>query len=118
MSPRRPRVAGHSRQQIAQRLRDRRSHEETLILEAAEALARRNAAELAAAEAAEGLMAALDELQSLGFEVNQVAELLDVDPAELAGSGSNRRVVSRTARPGKASDAASSEDFSAPDSAE
>ena len=44
------------------------------------------------AEAAEGLMAALDELQSLGFEVSQVAELLDVDAAELSGSGTNRRV--------------------------
>ena len=63
-------------------------------------------------------MAALDELQGLGFEVSQVAELLDVDAGELAGSGSNRHVVSRTSRPGKASDAASSEDSSAPDSTE
>jgi hypothetical protein len=118
MSPRRPRVAGHSRQQIAHRLRDRRSHEETLILDAAEALARRNAAEMAMAEASEALTGALDELQRLGFEVSQVAELLDVESAELLGPGNSRRVASRTSRPGKGADATSGDEISIPDSTE
>ncbi len=118
MSPRRPRVAGQSRQQIAHRLRDRRSHEETLILEAAEALVRRNAAEMAMAEASEALAGALDELQRLGFEVSQVAELLDVEPAELLGPGNSRRVAGRTSRPGRPVDATSGEDTSTPDPTE
>ena len=107
MSPRRPRVAGHSRQQIAQKLHDRRGHEETLILEAADALARRNAAELAVTEAADALTVALDELQRLGFDLNQVAELLDV---ELSGPGYNRRVFGRNARPGRVLESAQSDD--------
>ena len=56
-----------------------------MILEAADAMARRNAAELAVTEAADALTMALDELQRLGFDLNQVAELLDVDAAELSG---------------------------------
>jgi DNA repair ATPase RecN len=110
MSPRRPRAPGHSRQQIAQRLRDRRSHEERLILAAADALAQRNVAEAAVTEAMEALTTALNELQRLGFEPNQVAELLDVDPAELVGTAYGRRVIGRTSRPGKAPDSALSED--------
>ena len=111
MSPRRPRVAGRSRQQIAQRLRDRRSHEETLILEAADALARRNAAELAVTEAADALTTALDELQRLGFDLNQVAELLDVDASELSGPSYNRRVSGRNARSGRVPESAQSDDI-------
>jgi hypothetical protein len=117
MSPRRPKVAGHSRQQIAQRLRDRRSHEETLILEAADSLARRNTAEAAANEASEALTATLEELQRLGFDLNQVAELLDVDAAELSGSGYNRRTLGRSSRPGKVPEPAQSEDIQVTDPA-
>jgi hypothetical protein len=118
MSPRRPRVAGHSRQQIAQRLRDRRSHEETLILEAADALARRNAAELAVTEAADALTTALDELQRLGFDLNQVAELLDVDASELSGPGYSRRVSGRNTRPGRVPESAQSDDVPESEAAE
>ena len=98
MSPRRPRITGQSRQQIAQRLRDRRTHEETLILDAADALARRNAADLALSEAAEALSATLDELQKHGFELQEVAELLQIDPSELSGTGPSRRLSVRTSR--------------------
>ncbi len=115
MSPRRPRVVGHSRQQIAQRLRDRRSHEETLILDAAEALARRNTAELAVAEAVEALTAALDELQRHGFELNEVAGLLDVDPSELGGTGSLRRGTGRSLRPREVPEPSLSDDITPPD---
>jgi hypothetical protein len=117
MSPRRSRAAGQSRQQIAQRLRDRRAHEETLILQAADALARRNAAEVAVAEAVEALTAALDELQRHGFEPNEIAKLLDVDPSEIGGAASSRRSGGRTSRPGSASDPSQSDDVSSLDSA-
>ena len=56
MSPRKPRAGGQSRQQLSQRLKDRRLHEETLLLEAADALARRNTAEAAVAEAVVALI--------------------------------------------------------------
>jgi hypothetical protein len=102
MSPRRPRAAGHSRQEIAQLLRDRRTQEETLILDVAGALERRNTAELAVAEAVEALTAALDELQRHGFEAQQVAELLGIDASELTGSGSLRRGSVRNSRPDRA----------------
>jgi hypothetical protein len=115
MSPRRPKVAGHSRQQIAQRLRDRRSHEETLILEAADSLARRNAAEVAVTEASEALTGTLEELQRLGFDLNQVAELLDVDPAELTGTGFSRRSLGRSSRSGKVQESPQSEDIQVSD---
>lgn len=98
MSPRRPRAAGQSRQKIAQRLRDRRSHEEVLILDVASALARRSAAESALAEAVEELTAALDELQRHGFELNQIALVLQIDPAEISGISSSRRGAVRSIR--------------------
>jgi hypothetical protein len=115
MSPRRSRTAGQSRQQIAQRLRDRRAHEESLILQAADALARRNTAEVAVAEAVEALTAALDELQRHGFEPNEIAELLEVDPSEITGAASSRR-TGRTSRPGSAPDSSPSDDVPALDS--
>jgi hypothetical protein len=69
-----------------------------LILDAADALARRNAAELALTEAAEALGATLDELQRHGFELQDVAELLQVDPSELTGTGPSRRLAGRASR--------------------
>src|SRR5579862_2897703 len=99
MTPRRPRAPGHSRQKIAQRLRDRRSHEELLILDVASAQARRRAAELALAEAVEALAAALEELQHHGFELNQIAEILQIDPSEISGISSSRRTAPRAQRP-------------------
>lgn len=98
MSPRKSRSAGQSRQQIACRLRERRTHEELLIVAAADALARRNAAESAVAEAMDALNASLEELQRHGFELTQVAELLDVDAAELTRTGSSRRVTGKSSR--------------------
>lgn len=98
MSPRKSRSDGQSRQQIARRLRERRTHEELLILACADALARRNAAESAVTEASEALNTALEELQRHGFELNQVAELLDVDPSELNRTGSSRRAIGKSSR--------------------
>jgi hypothetical protein len=98
MSPRRARPTGQSRQQIAHRLRDRRVREETLIVQAADALSRRYAAEAAVAEASDTLTVALEELQHLGFSIGEIAELLEVDPSELGGSGA-RRPVGRATRP-------------------
>ena len=72
-----------------------------MILDAADALARRNAAELALTEAAEALGATLDELQRHGFELQDVAELLQVDPSELTGTGPSRRLAGRASRPPK-----------------
>jgi hypothetical protein len=117
MSPRRSRAAGQSRQQIAQRLRDRRVHEETLILEAADALARRNTAEAAVTAAAEALTAALDELQRHGFELNEIAELLEVDPLEITGGGPSRRPGARSSRPGTAPEPGPLDDTAPLDSA-
>jgi hypothetical protein len=117
MSPRRPRAPGQSRQQIAQRLRDRRAHEEILILDAADAMARRNAAELALAEAAEALGATLDELQRHGFELQDVAELLQVDPSELSGTGTSRRLAARASRSPKVQEPTETEGLAEPDPA-
>ena len=91
MSPRRPRASGQLCQKIAQRLRERRTREETLVLDAAEALAKRNAAETTAAEAMDSLSGALDELKGLGFDLDEVAELLQASRAELTGTGAARR---------------------------
>ena len=99
MSPRRPRTPGQSRQKIAQRLRDRRSHEEVLILDVASALARRSAAESALAEAVEALTAALDELQRHGFELNQIARFYRSTQSEISGISSSRRGAVRSIRP-------------------
>ena len=110
MTPRRSRAGGQSRQQIAQRLRDRRLREEILILEAAESLARREAAERAVGEAAESLTSALDELQRLGFELSEVATLLEITPAELAGTGSSRRQTARTSQPNQPNESASTDE--------
>jgi DNA repair ATPase RecN len=112
MSPRKSRAGGQSRQQLSQRLKDRRVHEETLLLEAADALARRNSAEALVAEAVESLNAALDELQRHGFDINDIAELLEIDPSEINAGGSSRRVGGRTSRPGNAPEATPSEDTS------
>lgn len=75
-----------------------------MILAAADALARRNAAESAVAEAMEALNGTLEELQRHGFELNQVAELLDVDPSELNRTGSSRRVMGKSSRPDSAAE--------------
>jgi PAS domain-containing protein len=96
MSPRRPRASGQSRQKIAQRLRERRTKEEILMLDVAEALARRNAAEAAVADAMASLSTALDELKRLGFDVDEVAELLQVSRAELTGTGTARHPQKET----------------------
>jgi hypothetical protein len=99
MSPRRPRASGQSRQHIAQRLRERRTKEEQLILDAAEALARRNAAEAAVGDAMDSLSGALDELKRLGFDVDEVAKILEVPRAELMGTGTPRRPQKDTSSP-------------------
>jgi hypothetical protein len=98
MSPRRARANGQSRQQIAVRLRDRRVREETLIVEAADALARRSTAESEVAAAMEVLTGALTELEHLGFALPEVAQLLEVDPSILAGTGPARRSSARGSR--------------------
>ncbi len=65
--------------------------EETLLLEAADALARRNTAEAAVTEAVDALHMALAELQRHGFDLNEIAELLEVEPSDINASGSSRR---------------------------
>ena len=67
-----------------------------MILDAADAVARRNAAELAVAEATDALNSALDELKRHGFEIDQVAELLEMSPADLTGTGNPRRPMKGT----------------------
>jgi hypothetical protein len=99
MSPRRPNASGQSRQQIANRLRDRRAREEALILEAAEALARRDAAEAVVADAVDALNRTLEELERLGFDIHDVAQLLGIDPMQITSSGPTRRPGSRRTRP-------------------
>jgi hypothetical protein len=98
MSPRRPTASGQSRQQIAKRLRDRRAREEVLILEAAEALARRDAAEVVVADAIDALNRALEDLERLGFDADDVAQLLGTDASDLASTSSARRSSSRRPR--------------------
>jgi hypothetical protein len=98
MTPRRPKPTGQSRQQIALKLRDRRNREEMLIVQAAEALFRRSAAEAEAAAATDALMGALAELDRLGFSLAEVAQLLEVDPSELTGTGPARRPTGRSTR--------------------
>jgi DNA repair ATPase RecN len=70
-----------------------------LILDVASALARRSAAESALSEAIEALTAALDELQRHGFELNQIAETLQIDASEITGISSSRRSTVRSPRP-------------------
>lgn len=86
-----------------------------MIVAAADALARRNAAESAVAEAMDALNASLDELQRHGFELNQVAELLDVDPPELTRTGSSRRVIGKSSRADNAAEAPVLEELAAVD---
>ena len=117
MSPRKSRAGGQSRQQLSQRLKDRRAHEETLLLEAADALAHRHAAEAAVAAAVDALNATLDELQRHGFDLIEIAELLEVDPSEISASGSSRRVGGRGLRPGNVPEATPAEDIPPFDSA-
>ncbi|HTT91888.1 MAG TPA: hypothetical protein VMF65_20205 [Acidimicrobiales bacterium] len=88
-----------------------------MILDVAGALERRNAAELAVADAVEALTTSLDELQRHGFEAQQVAELLGIDPSELAGTGSLRRASVRNIRIDKVASPALSDDNTEPDSA-
>jgi hypothetical protein len=99
MSPRKARTSGQTRQQIAQRLRERRAREEVLILDATDALARRRAAETALAESVEALTDALAELQRYGFDLAEIAQLLDSSPTELTGTGGQRRVSTRVSAP-------------------
>ena len=73
--------------------------EENLILDVADALARRNAAEVALSEAQEVLTAALEELQRHGFQLTEIAQLLEVDPGDITGTGPSRRAIGRTTRP-------------------
>ena len=105
MSPRRARVTGQSRQQIAQRLRDRRVREETLLVEATEALARRDAAETALSEAIDALTGALEELQRHGFDLAEIANLLEVTPTELTTPATPRRPSGRAVRPDRTGEA-------------
>jgi hypothetical protein len=81
-------------------------------------LARRNVAESAVTEASDALTTALDELQRLGFDLNQVAEILDVDAAELSGPGYNRRVSGRNTRPGRVPEPTQFEDVQEPEPSE
>jgi hypothetical protein len=66
------------------------------MLDAAEAMARRDAAEAAVADAMDSLSRALDELKRLGFDVDEVAELLEVSRADLTGTGSARHPQKET----------------------
>ena len=91
--------------------------EETLLLEAADALARRNTAEAAVTEAVDALNMALDELQRHGFDLNEIAELLEVEPSEINASGSSRRAGGRGLRPGNAAEATPAGDIPPFDSA-
>ena len=77
-----------------------------MILDAADALARKSVAEAALAEALDALNTALEELQRLGFELDEVAELLEVDAPELTGTGSVRRPTGRGVRPPNAATSA------------
>jgi hypothetical protein len=81
-----------------------------LILEAAEALARRDAAETALSEASDALTGALEQLQRHGFELTEVAALLEVSPTELAGTPGSRRQSPRTSRSDPGSEAGATEE--------
>jgi hypothetical protein len=100
MSPRRTSYSGQSRQGIALRLRERRVREENLIIEAADALARRRIAEDAVSDATDALVGALAQLEQLGFALADIAELLEVEPSELTAGGSSRRSGGRSVRTG------------------
>jgi hypothetical protein len=65
-----------------------------LFLDAADALARRSVAEAAFSEASTALAQAVEELQRHGFEINDIAQLLEVDATEL-GSAATRRPTNR-----------------------
>ena len=95
MSPRRANPNSQTRREIAGRLRDRRVREETLILEAGNALAARTEAEVAVSRANDALRAALSELEQLGFQDADVAALLGIDPSELNAVASPRRSSAR-----------------------
>jgi hypothetical protein len=80
-------------------LRERRVREELLVLEAGDALARREAAEAATAEASQALHEALDELQQLGFTLDDIATVLEVDVTTIGGvAPPSRRAPARTRR--------------------
>jgi hypothetical protein len=96
MSPRRANPNSQTRREIAGRLRDRRVREETLILEAGNALAARSEAESAVSRANDALRAALSELEQLGFQDADVAALLGIEPSELNAVGSPRRSSARS----------------------
>jgi hypothetical protein len=98
MSPRRANPNSQTRRGIAGRLHDRRVREETLILEAGNALARRTEAETEASRANDALRAALLELEQLGFRDADVAALLEIDPSELNAMGSPKRSAGRSSR--------------------
>jgi hypothetical protein len=98
MSPRRANPNSQTRRGIAGRLHDRRVREETLILEAGNALALRTEAEAAVSRANDALRVALSELEQLGFRDVDVAELLEIDPSELNGMTSPRRSSGRSSR--------------------
>ena len=89
-SPRRASTSGKARQSVTERLRDRRAREERLIVAAADALARRSGAltEIAAADSA--LETALGELEAMGFRVDEVADILDIDATDLGPTGAGR----------------------------
>jgi hypothetical protein len=98
MSPRRANPNSQTRRGIAGRLHDRRVREETLILEAGNALARRTEAEAAVSQANDALRAALSELEQLGFRDADVAALLEIELSELDGMGTPRRSSGRSSR--------------------
>src|ERR1700687_4286351 len=72
-----------ARRQVAERLRERREREEQLIVSAADALGRRGTALQPAASADHVLGIAIRDLQSMGFTLDDVAEVLDVPVDEL-----------------------------------
>jgi hypothetical protein len=81
---RRSSAAVTARRQVAERLRERREREEQLIVSAADALGQRITALEQAAAADQGLATAIRDLQSMGFTLDDVAEVLDVSVEELA----------------------------------
>ena len=111
VSPRRAKPPNQSRQQIALKLRDRRVREETLIVQAADALERRIEAEAAVSTATDDLLRALSDLDQLGFAPTDVARILDVEPSVLGATAASVRSIRRAPRLEADETSAESEDL-------
>jgi hypothetical protein len=81
---RRPATPALARRQVAERLRERRGREESLIVSAIDALARRAAALDEAASASQVLKTAVHDLAAMGISRDELAQILDVPSHELA----------------------------------